>query len=355
MARSTALLAIDVGGANLKVADGQGFALSNGFALWKTPERLPAALAELIRNAPPANGRPHTDSHAHADSAALVATMTGELADCFATKAAGVRAIVAALVEAAAGRSLRIYLTDGALVSPEEAIERPLAAAASNWRAVAQFAARYVSQRAGLLIDIGGTTTDIIPIIEGRPSALGLTDPARLSHGELVYTGVVRSPICAVVESLLWRGTKCPTAQELFATTLDAYLTLGELPEDAGDLATADGRPATRAAAHDRLARAICADRTMFDEGDALIAAEAIRAAQSARLATAIVHVLARMAVRPTTIVLSGQGEFLARRVLKKLPIDAEVISLAAQLGPDVSRCAPAHALAVLTLEAAER
>jgi len=341
VARSTGLLAIDVGGANLKVADGRGFAHSRSFALWKTPERLAEALAELIADAPPAD--------------ALVATMTGELADCFVTKADGVRAIIDSLVVAAAGRSLRIYLTDGDLVSPAEAIERPLAAAASNWRAVAQFAARYVSHGAGLLVDIGSTTCDVIPIIDGRPATIGMTDPERLVHGELIYTGVARSPLCAVADSLPWRGQKCPTAQELFATTLDAYLILGDLPEDTSDTATADGRPATRAAARDRLARAICADRTMFNEGDAVTAAEAVRAAQSARLSAPIIQVLGRMANKPGAVVISGQGEFLARRVMEKLRLGAEFISLADKLGPDVSRCAPAHALAVLALEAGDR
>jgi probable H4MPT-linked C1 transfer pathway protein len=341
LAPASGLLAIDVGGANLKVADGRGFAHSSGFALWKSPERLAAALTELIAHTPPAD--------------ALVATMTGELADCFVTKAEGVRAIVDALVAAAAGRSLRIYLTDGSLVSPAEAIARPLAAAASNWRAVAHFAARFITKPAGLLIDIGSTTCDVIPIVDGCPATIGMTDPERLVHGELIYTGVARSPLCAVVDSLPWRGQKCPTAQEVFATTLDAYLTLGNLPEDPSDTATADGRPATRAAARDRLARAICADRTMFNEADAMAAAEAVRSAQAVRLAMPIIQVQGRMATRPGVVVVSGQGEFLARRVIEKLRLGAEIVSLAEKLGPEVSRCAPAHALAVLALEAGER
>ncbi|HEY5311305.1 MAG TPA: tetrahydromethanopterin-linked C1 transfer pathway, partial [Pirellulales bacterium] len=97
-------LALDVGGANLKVADGRGFGATVPFALWREPQRLAAALASLLRSAPPAER--------------LAATMTGELADCFTTKAEGVRAIVAALEEIAAGRLLHIYRTDGRLVDP---------------------------------------------------------------------------------------------------------------------------------------------------------------------------------------------------------------------------------------------
>ncbi|HTU24087.1 MAG TPA: tetrahydromethanopterin-linked C1 transfer pathway, partial [Pirellulales bacterium] len=67
------LLAFDIGGANLKVADGQGFVASRPFPLWRQPNELAPALAELAAAAP-AGER-------------WVATMTGELADCFATKA----------------------------------------------------------------------------------------------------------------------------------------------------------------------------------------------------------------------------------------------------------------------------
>ena len=259
------ILALDVGGANLKIADGAGYAAGVPFPLWKAPDRLSAALRELIRAAPPAER--------------FVATMTGELADCFETKAEGMRAITGALVEGTAGRDLRIYLTDGSFVPPAIAIARPLEAAASNWHALARFAARYIRTGNGLLIDIGSTTCDVIPLVDGRVTALGRTDPDRLLAGELVYTGVVRSPVCAVAPTLPWRGQSCPTAHELFATTRDAYLILGELAEDPAATDTADGRPATRTAAHDRLARAICADRDMFGAADALAAARAIRGA----------------------------------------------------------------------------
>ncbi len=198
---------------------------------------------------------------------------------------------------------------------------------------------------------MGSTTCDIIPIIHSKVAAVGLTDPERLASGELVYTGVVRSPVCAVVSGLPWRGALCPTAQEVFATTRDAYLLLGDLVEDPAAHDTADGRAATRAAAHDRLARTICADREMFSEMDAQAAAEAIRQAQVDQIARAAQRVLARLPTGPVTVVLAGEGEFLARRVMTQLQLTCETVSLTDRLGPNVSRCAPAHALAVLACE----
>ena len=188
-----------------------------------------------------------------------------------------------------------MYLTNGEFCDVPDAIERPLFAAAANWHALATFTGRYAPQGPALLIDIGSTTTDIIPLVSGQPTAVGHTDPERLAAGELVYTGVQRSPVCALVSHLPWRGQRCPVAQELFATTLDAYLLLGDVPEEPENRQTADERPATRTAAHARLVRMICADREFFSESDAVAAAAEIREAQLKLLEKAVQRVVERL------------------------------------------------------------
>ncbi|HEV3003062.1 MAG TPA: hydantoinase/oxoprolinase family protein [Pirellulales bacterium] len=331
------LLALDTGGANLKVADGNGFALSEPFPLWQKPGELADALAALITRSPPADR--------------LVVTMTGELADCFETKAEGVAHVIAATQQAAGTRSVFVYLADGSLVSPDVACRQPLLAAASNWHALARFAARYCPTSTGLVIDVGSTTSDLVPLVNGGIAAQGRSDIERLALGELVYTGVTRSPVCAVVDALPWRGRQVPVAQELFATTRDAYLLLGDLPEDANDRGTADGRPATRSAARDRLARMICADRDMFSEEDALAAATAVTRGQLSQLGIAARNLLRRLPEPPGTVVVSGQGEFVGRRLCERLQVAARIVSFADELGDAVSQAAPAHALAVLARE----
>ncbi len=333
-------LALDVGGANLKSADGRGYAASRPFALWRTPERLTAELVALIAAGPRCDR--------------IAATMTGELADCFETKADGVRAIVDALVVAAGARAVAIYTTAGELLPPELAKEQALDVAASNWHALAAFAARYANGQPALLIDVGSTTVDVIPLDRNGPAATGRTDAERLMAGELVYTGVERTPISAIVQRLPWRDGECPVASELFATAADAYITLGEFSEDVENCDTADGRPRTAAKARARLARMICADATMFSTEDAQRAAAAIRDAQLAAIATAANQVVARMPAPPRSIILSGHGEFLTQSLRSQLSWDrggVEVLSLNKALGPHVSRCAPAHALAVLADE----
>ena len=71
------------------------------------------------------------------------------------------------------------------------------------------------------------TTADVIPLRGGLPCPRGSTDVHRLLGGELVYTGVRRTPLFAVVPSVPLRGRMCPLAAEFFATMLDAYLVLG--------------------------------------------------------------------------------------------------------------------------------
>ena len=231
-------LALDIGGANLKAADGEGFAVSQPFPLWENSRQLTDALRALISLVPRVDH--------------IAVTMTGELADCFETKAQGVTFILNALSVAADGRHTRVYLTNGSLVTLQIAMKQPLLAAASNWHALANFAGRYVAAGVGLLVDVGSTTCDLIPLVDGQPVTIGKTDPNRMINGELIYTGVQRAPVCAVAQLVPWRGRKCPLAHENFATMWDAYLTLGDLPEEPTSVHTADRRPATKAAARDR-------------------------------------------------------------------------------------------------------
>ncbi len=325
-------LGIDVGGAHVKTSDSNGLGRTTYFPLWERLEDLPATLRGIVR--------------ACGSHDALAVTMTGELADCFRSKSVGVSAILDAVMFAAEGRSVVVYLNNGQWAQPDEARERPWQVAASNWHALAVMASHHVIGKYGMLLDVGSTTTDLVPLSAEGPMAAGATDSDRMIEGELVYTGVIRSPVCAMVDRLPWRGARCPVAQEVFATAADVYVTLGELAEDPDCTTTADGRPFTRECARDRLARSICADRTVFDPRDAMLAAREVARRQLARLAAAGRAVLEQMPASPGTIIISGCGEFLGRRLAERLNPAAHVISLAEELGPQVGRAATAYAVA---------
>jgi probable H4MPT-linked C1 transfer pathway protein len=220
---------------------------------------------------------------------------------------------------------------------------------------LATFANRWIRSWPALLLDVGSTTTDVIPLGPSGPCAAGRTDTERLANSELVYTGVERTPICAIVNELPWKDRRCPVASELFATTSDAYILLGNLPEHPNCLESADGRPRIRPAAHARMARMICADVTLYDVDEAMAAARLVQEAQLSALKQAVMKVAARLDEMPRTLLLSGHGEFLLRRLVQRLPWPCQTLSLSGKLGPQVSRCAPAHALAVLAGETLER
>jgi hypothetical protein len=330
------VLALDVGGAAIKAADGGGWSASDAFAMWREWRHLVSTLARLVG---PRNPR------------RVVATMTGEIADCFPSRAAGVAHIVGAVVEAAEAcgcRAQGIYLTDGRIVTPAEACAKPLAAAASNWHAVARLAAARVAAGPALLVDIGSTTTDVVPIADGAVTPLARDDAGRMMSGELVYTGVERTPVAAIVRSLPHRGMRRVVASERFAESRDVWLVLGELAEAADSGETADGGPATRDAARVRLARSMLVEPAAVSADDARAAAAWCAEVQARQIARALSRVAAACGSRPRTIVVSGHGERLARMAVARTGWDVDIASLSAELGPAVSRSAPAHALALI-------
>jgi probable H4MPT-linked C1 transfer pathway protein len=330
-------LAFDIGGANLKYSDGRELAESEALALWKHPDRLAARLRAVVERVPACQR--------------IAATMTGELADCFASKTEGVLFILDALRHAAGERKLSVFLTDGRVVDVDAALESPRLAAASNWLALACYAGRYAGRGPALLLDAGSTTCDIIPLQDGQPIPRARDDTGRLLSGELVYTGIERSPVCAAADRVPYRGQACPLAQELFATMRDVYLVLGDVAEAPEDRDTADGRPATQAAAIARLGRMLCADRDAFGLDDARALAQSVAEEQVRTVSQAVEQVSAALPAPPETVILSGHGGFLLRRVLDRCEWSPRLVSLEEVLGASAARVATAYALAVLLRE----
>jgi probable H4MPT-linked C1 transfer pathway protein len=325
------VLGLDIGGANLKAAHTDGAARLVPFALWKQPQNLADELRRLTAS------MPHFDY--------LAVTMTGELCDCFESSGQGVRAILDAVRSAAPSAKILVWTNDGRFTTLTGAKSTPLRVAAANWLALATYAGRFAPDGPALLLDIGSSTTDIVPLLDGKPLPLGRTDPERLRFGELVYTGVRRTPLCALLGEY--------SAAELFATTLDVYLVLDAIGEDEHDLGTADGRPATKAAAHRRLARMLCADVETTTEQERLGLARLARTVQRDKITSGIRQVIERMGKRPAAYVLSGCGEFLAHSIVWPSSTSSNTVltSLRNKLGAAVSQAAPAFALALLAAE----
>ncbi|WP_437190774.1 hydantoinase/oxoprolinase family protein [Planctomicrobium sp. SH527] len=331
-------IGLDIGGANIKAADGK-VALSVPFALWKEPENLPQALSSILNTFPA--GSP------------LAVTMTGELADCFETKAIGVHHILSAVEQAGSGRFIGVWQTAGEFVSVEDARDLPSLVAAANWHALATWAGRIAPVGRGLVVDIGSTTTDIIPIEDGLPMTRGTTDRERLATGELLYLGVRRTPLNSLVNEVTVKGRRTTLARESFATTHDLHVILKDLPEEPQNCETSNGRPMTIEHAKVRLARMLCSDLDETQDDEILDLAKSLSTIEQLLFLGAFRRAWASQEV-PHAILLAGEGEFLARRALQGaalFPSDMEILSLQSLMGPQHSIAACAEALSRLAIE----
>lgn len=333
------IVGLDIGGANIKIADTDGSAKSLPFELWKTPERLAERLRDALTGFEPF------------DQAAL--TMTGELADCFATKREGVEHILAHTTASCSGRPVHVWQTGGEFVSTEVARDIYRLVAAANWHALATWIGRLVPQGNTLLIDVGSTTTDIIPLQDGIPVQRGMTDTERLMSGELVYSGCLRTPLAAVLQEVTLQSGPCRLAAEVFATMRDVYLVQGELEADPHDRHTADGRPATQGNSRQRLARMFCADTDELGDGQLEQLCQQAADAHRSVLAQALQTVLDRTPRPIQNLILSGSGRFLGRRICSTQPelADVEIIDLAEQFDQRWADAACACAVARLAEE----
>ena len=242
-------------------------------------------------------------------------TMTGEMVDLFANREDGVRRIAEALVPSLGTPSVVCYAGDAGWCSAAEVGTHWEAIASANWLATARHAAQHFAQ--GVLVDIGSTTTDIIAFQDGRVLTRSRTDAQRLACGELVYHGVVRTPLCAVAQQVDWRGTPHNVMNEFFATAADVYRATGEL-NPAHDLyPSADNAPKHLPATHQRLARMVGLDERDGTADDWLAFARSWRAAQVAVLGGELRRVIAAHGLGPQAVVVSaGCGDFLVRDVL---------------------------------------
>jgi probable H4MPT-linked C1 transfer pathway protein len=332
------LIGWDIGGVNTKaslVESGRPVGVrERPFELQRDPSALPEVLRELAA----ALGAPTDIGHA--------VTMTAELSQLFRTKREGVGFVLDAVSAAFPNATVRVFTVDGVFASPEDARARPLDVAAANWMATAMLVARHHPD--ALVIDTGTTTTDIIPIVGGRVAASGRTDLDRLATGELCYTGVVRTPVEAIVRDVAIRGRRASLSAEGFALAGDVHVWRGTLAAADYDAATPDTRPATGLFAGERLRRAVCADREMLSEDDVSALADEIADAQREQIARAIRRVL-DVHRGLATAVVTGRGAFLAAAAAERSGL--RVCHLSEELGVDGACSAPAVAVGILAEE----
>jgi (4-(4-[2-(gamma-L-glutamylamino)ethyl]phenoxymethyl)furan-2-yl)methanamine synthase len=335
----------DIGGANVKAAclylgeggDVQERVDSKPFEIWRDKDRLPDVLQSLFSSISP-----------EASPAAMAVTMTAELSDVFVTKREGVLFVLESLRVCFPELPIYALNLSGEFVPLVEAQARPLDFAATNWRASAQWISHEFPNC--LLVDVGSTTTDILPILDGRVSVSGHTDMARLTSGELVFTGALRTNLAAIVQSVPIAGKPCRVASEYFAVSGDVHLILGHLHSQEYTCGTPDGKSPSVESARRRLARLVCADTDVLSTEEIDELARYVCVQQISQIREGIEQVISRMPrLRNYPVVAFGTGSFLAADAARSLGL--EVQDLSKNWGNGRSEAVPCLAAAYLLAE----
>ena len=339
----------DIGGAHVKLAymDGGHLRVAQwSCPLWKGLGELIAVLKKAFATLPAAVSRHRV-------------TMTGELADIFLNRHEGVRKIINAFEETRPPASQASYFSSyccgypadscagRGLISKREALADPASVGSVNWLASAKCVSRKCAH--AVFIDIGSTTTDVLSIVDGELNMRGLTDFERLRSGELVYTGVVRSCVNTLTESVFYKNKPTPLIAEHFAASADIYRILDCLPDHADYGATADGRARDKISSLRRLARMVGEDYRASDINEWQSVAEYLAARQKQLVKKSVRHSLQAHTQKPV-IIGAGVGRFLIRQIAAEMALPYAKftqIILPENITPEAhaSDCAPAIAL----------
>ncbi|MCW7077563.1 MAG: hypothetical protein OCU22_00305 [Canidatus Methanoxibalbensis ujae] len=328
-------IGLDIGGANIKVASSDCSIARTIYApLWKDRTALHRILS-AISYEDGAEGREELRS------ASVGVVMTGQLCDCFRTKAEGIIFIKNAVVSIF--RGAKFFSTNCSFENASVVDSHPLLFDATNWLASSFYLSK--DMKNFIFTDVGSTTTDVIPVVKGEIRA-AKRDYERLMRNELIYEGVLRTNIAFICRKFRIKGVECAASSELFAITADAYLALGLLSEEGYtcDTPESGGAERTKEAALRRLSRVVCADLEEIGHDVAMDIARQVRDAQVKHLADALREKRERYNIN--VVFSAGIGEFIVREAADM--INMETISASEIYGKDISAVFPSFAVSNL-------
>ncbi|MBE6505036.1 MAG: H4MPT-linked C1 transfer pathway protein [Methanobrevibacter millerae] len=328
----------DIGGANtdLAVIDFENGEIKNievDFAylpMWSNNDDLSRVLVELIEKICPLS-----------EIDAVGISMTAELVDAYDTKKDGVLDVVNKC-EKTFSCPIAYVGIDG-MMSKKEIEKNPLKAAAANWIATAQIAT-LISDNC-IFIDTGSTTTDIIPIKDGKECAIGKSDFDRSATGELVYTGTLRTNLASFLDKIEFNGKEYRVASELFAQTADVYTVLDLITPEDYVCDTFDGESKSKVDCAKRIARVVCADLEMLSEADIVEISKFIHQKQIEQIADGLKQVHETQGL--DLIITTGLGKDILDRPAAEL-LGLEVKSMGDILTDEECVVAPAVGTSVM-------
>ena len=279
-------------------------------------------------------------------------TITGELSDLFRNRQAGVESLLTEFAGIFQDEKIEVYAGNAGLLPLETAIEHFDQVASANWHATASYLC--TQQPDFVLMDIGSTTTDLILAAHGDILNRAYSDQERLAEGGLVYTGLTRTPVMAVVQEVEFAGQRQAVMAELFATMADVYRITGELDPGKDLMPTADGADKSLPSSGRRLARMLGTDFDEEEPGEDLrMVAEYIADQQLQLIEQKLDHLLELHGMqKEVEIIGAGAGRMLAEKIAnRKAYMYTDMDTLLGFSAPEFSGladCAAAFAVAQL-------
>jgi len=347
------VLGLDIGGANTKAAflksqDGtvKEFRTSmEYFPIWKKgKEQLPRVLEKLKKRL--------------VDSTALHGvgvTITAELSDAYWSKKEGVNHVLDCACQVLDDVPTFVLDVEANLLPVKDARREPLKVASANWAATGWMISQMIKNC--IVVDVGSTTTSIIPVINGKIAAEGRTDLEKLQNGELVYSGALRTNIATIVNGIPVRGRRTRVSSELFVQSGDVHLLLDNIRKEDYTAETCDGRGKTRREATARLARVVCADIEMLTEQEITAMAKFVYDKQVEQITGGLKQVYER--IKPSlqekiVVVVTGLGRnFLAKKAAEKAGF-SEVIDMRELVGAEAAVVSPSVGVALIVASSLE-
>jgi probable H4MPT-linked C1 transfer pathway protein len=339
------VLGLDIGGANTKAAfmktqDATMQELRTAieyFPIWKKgKDQLPKLLKKMKKRL--------------VDSAldGVGVTITAELSDAYMTKKEGICHVLDSITEVFGDVPTFVLDVEANLLPVKDARKKPLKVASANWAATGWMISQMIKNC--IVVDVGSTTTSIIPVIKGRIAAEGRTDLEKLQNGELVYSGSLRTSVAAIVNSIPVRGRMTQVSSEMFAQSGDVHLILGNIGKEEYTAETCDGRGKTRREAMARLARVVCADIDMLTEQEIVDMAKFVYHKQVEQISGGLKQVYERIkpSLQEKTVVVTGLGRnFLARKAAENAGFK-DIIDMKEHLGADAAVVSPSVGVALM-------
>jgi probable H4MPT-linked C1 transfer pathway protein len=331
----------DIGGAHLKVArcDHQGTLIQVAefsCPLWQGIHYLEQAIQSVL------------EQFNNKDDLTAV-TMTGELVDIFPDRQTGVTQILDCFTQFVSEQNCSVYAGDKGWLSAKEAKQQWENVASRNWQASASFVASKINN--GLFIDIGSTTTDIIPIHQSKAVPSSYTDNRRQTSRELLYTGTIRTPLIALTNIAPFNGELVSLAAEVFATTGDCWVLLDQLNPNTIQDSSADSKSWSKGNCARRIARLLGLDsrdasKDQWQELALWFAQQQIHQITNAYLQVLSAHT---ELVNDTPIIGAGIGRFIAQQCAQQLGRPyINFSSLVSPISNEAADHAPAVAIALL-------